>query len=94
MIWMCLEERQALAWGSVCGGWLAHIHTYLHIHKQLRIRRAGYLFVVFPCLTGALFMVIISLVCNNLDTHRVYPLCASDVYACYSCITHVRLQSQ
>ena len=51
--------------------YLPNSHVYIsNTHEN----RAGYLFVIFPCLTGALFMVLISLVCNNLDTHRVYPL--------------------
>ncbi|MCR5813420.1 MAG: HPP family protein [Desulfovibrio sp.] len=38
------------------------------------IRQLGYLYVLLPCLAGALIMLLIALLVNNLPSKRSYPL--------------------
>lgn len=42
------------------------------------VTRAGYWYVLFPCCTGAFMMLVVALVCNNMDPERVYPQYWSD----------------
>jgi len=37
------------------------------------VTRAGYWYVLFPCLSGAMLMLLVALFCNNLDPERQYP---------------------
>ncbi len=47
------------------------------------VHQAGYWYVIFPCCTGALLMLLIALVCNNLDPERTYPQYWSDYFPVY-----------
>jgi len=45
--------------------------------------KAGYWYVLFPCLSGALLMLLVALVCNNLDPDRHYPQYWSHYFPLY-----------
>ena len=38
------------------------------------VRQLGYWYVLVPCLLGAVFMLVIALVVNNIPRNRRYPL--------------------
>ena len=47
------------------------------------VTRAGYWYVLFPCLSGAMLMLVVALFCNNLDPERHYPQYWSHYFPLY-----------
>lgn len=47
------------------------------------VTRAGYWYVLFPCLSGAILMLLVALFCNNLDPERQYPQYWSHYFPLY-----------
>lgn len=53
------------------------------------VTKAGYWYVLFPCLSGALLMLLVALMCNNLDPERRYPQYWSHYFPLYEKFKHL-----